>query len=257
MTAREARNRRRAIERKEAKEARKLAKAAETEIGFVLEPNAGFMLYESSNEAAGGGAPWAEPNPGFVSHRAEINRQNAQHSTGPRSPEGRLASSRNSLKHGLSTGQIIVPGEDSAAFESLRHALLQEHQPTNATEELLVVEMAQSYWLAQRAIRLQNDCFTENGVDEKRLALFLRYYTTHDRAFHKSLNTLLRIKQNRAREQAEASRLKQSRAREQAKSNSGFVSQPAPQSSPNGSGDPIKRAESTPPLIENLAAEAA
>lgn len=233
MTAREARNRRRAIERKEAKQARKLAKAAETEIDFAFDPN--------------GTASVSESIAGFVSHRAEINRQNAQHSTGPRSPEGRLASSRNSLKHGLSTGQIIVPGEDPAGFESLRDTLMQEHQPANATEELLIVEMAQSYWLAQRAIRLQNDCFAENGVDEKRLALFLRYYTTHDRAFHKSLNTLLRLKQSRGTLQV----------REQAVVTPGFVSQSAPQSPANSSKDPSKPTESTPPLIENIAAEAA
>ena len=122
-------------------------------------------------------------------------------STGPRTPEGKLASSRNSLKHGLSTGTLLIPGEDRAAFESLRDALLGEHQPANTTEELLVAELSQSYWLLQRAIRFQNECFTENGVDEKRLALFLRYGTTHQRAFHKALNTLIRLKKDRLKEE--------------------------------------------------------
>src|SRR5581483_11383264 len=99
--------------------------------------------------------------------RAEINRANSQHSTGPRSPEGKLASSRNSLKHGLASGQMIIPGEDTAAFEALLHDLLEEHQPANPTEELLVNELAQSHWLTQRAIRFQNECFTEEGVEEE------------------------------------------------------------------------------------------
>ena len=43
--------------------------------------------------------------------------------------------------------------------------------------------MAQSYWLEQRAIRLHNDCFTAEGIDERRLSLFLRYQTTYNRAF--------------------------------------------------------------------------
>jgi hypothetical protein len=90
--------------------------------------------------------------------RAEINRANAQHSTGPRSAQGKLASSRNSLKHGLAGGTLLIPGEDAASFEALRDALLQEHQPANQTEALLIYEMAQSYWLTQRAIRLQNEC---------------------------------------------------------------------------------------------------
>jgi hypothetical protein len=126
--------------------------------------------------------------------RAEINRQNAQHSTGPRTSDGKLASSRNSLKHGLAGGTLLIPGEDPAAFEALRDALLEEHQPATQTEELLVQEMAQSWWLTQRAIRLQNECFTPEGVDQKQLSLLLRYQTAHDRAFYKALNTLLRLK---------------------------------------------------------------
>ena len=163
------------------------------------------------------------PTPGFVSQtslspaeqpeppaspRAAINRANAQHSTGPSTPEGKLASSRNSLKHGLASGTLIIPGEDQAAFASLLDSLLAEHQPANATEEMLIREMAQSFWLTQRALRLQNECFTEDAVNEKRLALFLRYYTTHQRAFHKALNTLMRLQKERRRE------------------NRGFVSQP-------------------------------
>ncbi len=122
-------------------------------------------------------------------------------STGPRTPEGKLASSRNSLKHGLSTGTLLIHGEDRVTFETLHNALLREHQPANTTEELLVAELAQSHWLLQRAIGFQNECFTEDGVDEKRLALFLRYGTTHGRAFHKALNTLLRVKKDRLKEQ--------------------------------------------------------
>ncbi len=72
-----------------------------------------------------------------------------------------------------------------------------DHQPASSTEEFLVNEMAQSYWLQQRAIRLQNDCFTENGVDEKRLALFLRYGATHNGTFYKALTTLTRLQKER------------------------------------------------------------
>ncbi len=60
--------------------------------------------------------------------------------------------------------------------------------------------MAQSYWLMQRATRLQNACFTDSGLDCKQLALFLRYRTTYERAFHKALNTLLQLKKKRERD---------------------------------------------------------
>lgn len=40
-------------------------------------------------------------------NRAEINRTNAQNSTGPKTEAGKQRSSLNALRHGL-TGQIVV-----------------------------------------------------------------------------------------------------------------------------------------------------
>ena len=57
--------------------------------------------------------------------------------------------------------------------------------------------MVESHWLAQRAQTLQADCFDpETGkiADAKKFALYLRYETTHTRAFHKSLNDLLKLR---------------------------------------------------------------
>ncbi len=227
MTSRQARRERREAERKQKKAEFKRSKAAGHEAipdpDPQLEPEFSPEFTVPANSArARLYARIGLPPTGFVpqsaapsSKRAEINRRNAEHSTGPRSSAGKLASSRNSLKHGLASGEMIIPGEDRAALEALRRDLLEEYQPANPTEALLVTEMAQSFWLTQRAIRFQNECFTENGVDEKRLALFLRYQTTHERAFHKALNTLLRLKQSRARQRA-----------------IGFVSHGAPESAP-------------------------
>ncbi len=168
-------------------------------------------------------------NAGFVSHsRAEINRANAQLSTGPRTAEGKLASSRNSTKHGLASSQVIIPGEDPAAFDALLNNFLEEHQPATSTEELLVKEMAQSYWLTQRAIRCQNGCFTEAGINEKQLALFLRYQTTHERAFYKALNTLLKLKKSHRQDQTGFV----SQQRSKTVPAVGFVSHPATKSHP-------------------------
>jgi hypothetical protein len=134
---------------------------------------------------------------------ALIRSQFPGHSTGPRSPEGKQNSSGNSLQHGLASGRVIVPGEDPAAFDKLLADLTQQHQPANPTEELLVLEMAQSWWLAQRAIQYQNHLFIPGNFDDKRLALFLRYQTTHERAFHRALNTLTQFQKDRRREAQE------------------------------------------------------
>jgi len=164
-----------------------------------------------------------------MSTEAQIvaNQKNSRHSTGPKSAEGKGTVSMNACRHGLSGGFLFLPGEMPADFEKLQDGLRTEHNPETPTETLLVESMAQHYWLQQRAIRLQGRCFNEAGAcdAERELALYLRYQTTHDRAFHKSLNTLLKLraekrkaeigfvsqqeKQNRARQQAEAHARKQ------------------------------------------------
>ncbi len=158
-------------------------------------------------------------------HRSKAKAQESSGPTGPRSTEGKAISSANSLKHGLASGRVIVPGEDPADFEALLADLLAEHAPASDTEKLLVQEMAQSYWLMQRAIRLQNQAFTETRIDVPKLTLFMRYRTTHERAFYKALNALTKLKRNRAREeQAEFV----SQPRRSTRRPAEFVSQKAP-----------------------------
>ncbi|MBV9767615.1 MAG: hypothetical protein JOZ48_22435 [Acidobacteriaceae bacterium] len=236
MTRHQARRERREAERKAKKAEIKRNRALEQSLPHLPPEEEEFSakLIAQANAARERVHRKIDLNPeiGFVSQRtaepskrAEINRANAQHSTGPRSPQGKATSSRNSLKHGLASGEIIIPGEDPAAFDALLHDLLEEHQPASPTEELLIKEMAQSYWLAQRALRFQNECFTETGVDEKRLALFLRYQTTHDRAFHKALSTLMKLQKSQKRERPSRGFVSHPDVESVHR---GFVSQPAP-----------------------------
>jgi hypothetical protein len=129
------------------------------------------------------------------------NQINSQSSTGPRTEEGKQTSSQNNFRHGLASSQILIPGENRAEFEAMREGFMADQKPTNMIEAALVNNMATHYWLAQRAIRLQTSAFDDGVVDEKKLALYLRYQTTHDRAFHKCLSDLLKLRAERRREQ--------------------------------------------------------
>ncbi len=134
-----------------------------------------------------------------MSTEAQIaaNQANAQLSTGPRTPEGKLAIAQNNLRHGFTGRFSVLPWEDHEEFQFLHRELAAEHRPVTATEEVLVEKMAQSYWLARRAIGMQRACFNQNSPiceRPKDLALFLRYETTHDRAFHTALNQLLKLR---------------------------------------------------------------
>lgn len=138
-----------------------------------------------------------------VSERKRVaNRENASHSTGPKTGEGKLASSRNALRHGLTGGFALLPDEDAAEFERMQLALIDEHQPSTETESQLVVDMARHYWLYQRALRLQDECFFDDlnlPAVQKRLALFLRYGTGHERQYSRCLHDLLKLRKDKLR----------------------------------------------------------
>jgi hypothetical protein len=124
------------------------------------------------------------------------NQANAKVSTGPATEEGKARSARNNFRHGLASGQLIVPGEDPAEFEALAQDLFNEHQPATPTEENFVLSMAQHFWLGQRAIRLQNEAFAAGG-SVNQLSLLLRYQTSNQRAYNRCLADLFKLRTER------------------------------------------------------------
>ena len=71
--------------------------------------------------------------------KAESNRRNAQRSTGPKSAQGKAASSRNALRHGLSTMTLtVLPTEDLQDLEDLREPMSNEWNPIGDAETFLV-----------------------------------------------------------------------------------------------------------------------
>jgi hypothetical protein len=130
------------------------------------------------------------------------NRANSGLSTGPRTPEGKSRSAENNLRHGLASGRLTLPGESTADFDLLEADLLKHHRPANVTETLLVQKMAQHYWLTQRAILQQTNAIAEScGEVPKSLAIFIRYETTHERAYYKALAVLTSLQKERRKEE--------------------------------------------------------
>jgi hypothetical protein len=90
-------------------------------------------------------------------HRAEINRANAQHSTGPKTEAGKKQSSLNALRHGL-TGQIVVmPSEDLHAYQLHLKSFTDEYHPQGATEAHLVQALADASWRLNRVAALETN----------------------------------------------------------------------------------------------------
>ncbi len=138
--------------------------------------------------------------------RADRNRRNAQFSTGPKTAEGKGRASQNAIRHGLSSDKfLILDWENLEDFAVLLVNLRAEHQPATQTEALLVERMAQHFWLSQRALRLQDMCLDRDlplCEEPKQMALYMRYGVTHDRAFHKCLTELLKLRAAQRKEEA-------------------------------------------------------
>ena len=99
-------------------------------------------------------------------HRIEINRENAQHSTGPKTQAGKQRSSLNALRHGL-TGQIVVmPTEDLQAYQSHLNSFNDEYHPKGATQAHLVQALADASWRLNRVAALETNLLSLAAVGD-------------------------------------------------------------------------------------------
>jgi hypothetical protein len=78
------------------------------------------------------------------------NRANAKRSTGPKTFEGKIRSSVNSRKHGLSAKTIVIDGEDPAEFDELLSSLIKQFNPDPGCEYELVSLLANTFWRLRR-----------------------------------------------------------------------------------------------------------
>jgi hypothetical protein len=73
-------------------------------------------------------------------------RINGSKSHGPVTPEGKLASSRNAITHGMLSSTIVLKGESTDRFLGLLTDLFEEFQPQTPFEESLIENMAVARW---------------------------------------------------------------------------------------------------------------
>jgi hypothetical protein len=96
-------------------------------------------------------------------NRAAINQENAQHSTGPRTPEGKARSSQNALRHGLTSRGAVLPCEDQSAYQQHCRQFFDEYQPATPTETQLTHELADTAWRLNRVPALEADLLRHAG----------------------------------------------------------------------------------------------
>ncbi len=146
------------------------------------------------------------------------NRRNAQRSTGPKSQEGKSASSRNATRHGLASEKLtVLPGESQDDLDALIESITAEFKPATDTERHFVDRMVQARWKLARLQRWEAAAFerildSEWGPDDPDrrflnalgesgsiLEKLQRYTTSAERAYSKALKDLLQYRAQRAK----------------------------------------------------------
>jgi hypothetical protein len=158
------------------------------------------------------------------SSKLVANRRNAQFSTGPKTVEGKAASSRNALRHGLLSGQVVLPDESAAEFDEFCDRITTDRSPVGEIEAILVERIVFASWRLRRvarieaaAVRAQMDRgfgVAENERFEDRvywamvrdsnsgnlLERLRRYEVSLERSLHSTLHELERLQAGRAGE---------------------------------------------------------
>jgi hypothetical protein len=100
------------------------------------------------------------------------NRANARHSTGPKTPEGKAAVRLNAFRHGLLARDVVLPGEDTDAFEDRWNQVRADLLPVGPIEEFLVDQVVNAMWRLQRLRRAESALLHSrmHGLKADRLA---------------------------------------------------------------------------------------
>jgi hypothetical protein len=123
--------------------------------------------------------------------KVEANRQNAQKSTGPKTPEGKANSRMNALKHGLTAQSLILATEDAEHYDNRLGQWLDDFEPANAAERALIDLAVQSSWKLERANRHERARASErvrHAADEFEAAEQIRAEEIGRRLLHDPLN---------------------------------------------------------------------
>ncbi len=93
-------------------------------------------------------------------YQLAANRQNGHLSTGPKTANGKATSKLNALKHGLRAREVVLRGrcirESPREFAALHQRLLDDRNPIGLQEEMLVEQMATTYWRLRRVIKAES-----------------------------------------------------------------------------------------------------
>jgi len=106
----------------------------------------------------------------------QANRQNAQKSTGPKTPEGREAVRFNALTYGLRTRETLLERENAREYSELWDELDAQWQPQTRTERIYLETMVTSQWLLKRIAESESRLCENIGNFDQRFKMLAYVY---------------------------------------------------------------------------------
>ena len=132
------------------------------------------------------------------------NQANAEHSTGPRTDEGKARVSQNALRHGLTARHLVIRDDEREEFADLLNSLSSELDPQGAVETVAFHELLHAAWSLHRFRRIEAEASrgsVEDFADPATTTVLdrlTRYQSRAQRAWQKALHELRVLQTNRA-----------------------------------------------------------
>ena len=135
----------------------------------------------------------------------QANRNNAQHSSGPKTPAGKEAIRFNALTYGLRTRASILPDENAADYSQIWDELEADWQPQTRTERCYLETMVTSQWLLKRVAESEQKIYLFIAFGEERFKM-LGYVAKQRAQLERSFRTAIAdMKQSQRERQARQS----------------------------------------------------
>jgi len=134
----------------------------------------------------------------------KANIRNSQKSSGPASPQGKAASSRNHLTTGLYTMNDFVLPEEVDIYKLFCVRLEESCDAADAIEECLTAEITSAAWRLRRCNLADGDIAQHSALDplldatlEKQIRSVERARSHSTSVFHRGLNQLKKLQKER------------------------------------------------------------
>lgn len=108
---------------------------------------------------------------------------------GPKTVKGKLISSQNSLKHGLTSS--LLSDSEQAKHQMLQKAFFEEHSPKTITEELLVSDLAMIRVRLERFDEVEISLFKRAAFDAQLARNIVKDMQLNDEDIHRNSVVIL------------------------------------------------------------------